>query len=280
MEERNSLKTKLINTFIIIIIFIIVVFLYAKYIGAKTIIVKEERLASEKIPSSFSGNKIIYFSDLLYGSSMSNKELTNLVNMINELKPDLVIFGGDLISSDYKISDKEKTRIINNLKNIDTKLGKYFVLSASDNELTKEILEKSEFLFKENESELVYNDGLMPICLSFVGSYKDKYNFDSSYCEDVYNITITHEPDLIDTILENITSDIILSGNTLGGEINLPFIGPLKKFEGSKTYDKEEYNINGTKVFISNGLGTRESYLRLFNRPSFYLFRLKSLEQN
>ena len=70
--------------------------------------------------------------------------------------------------------------------------------------------------------------------------------------------------------------NVILTGNTLGGEINIPFYGPLVKNEGSINYYLDYYELENTKMFISSGLGTKEYDMRLFNHPSFNFFRLKS----
>ena len=67
-----------------------------------------------------------------------------------------------------------------------------------------------------------------------------------------------------------------MAGNTLGGEINVPFYGNLLKYKGSKKYYLEKYNKNNIDIFISNGIGTKELNLRLNNIPSFSLFRLNS----
>ena len=41
-----------------------------------------------------------------YGNNISQKDLDNLVKVINKRKPDIVIFTGNLISKNYKLSIK------------------------------------------------------------------------------------------------------------------------------------------------------------------------------
>ena len=135
MEEetkpKRSFKSVLINILIILTLLIISIFMYAKYIGTSGINVKEYLVKSDKIPKSLSGSKIIYFSDLLLGSTTNLDTLKLIAKRINELNPDIVIFGGNLLS-DLKYLDN-KSDLVSELKNIDASLGKYFVLGDNVN---------------------------------------------------------------------------------------------------------------------------------------------------
>lgn len=280
VEKKHPIITFFINTIIVLVILVVGLYLYSKYLGTKGIVVKEYRLSSYEIPSDFDGLKIIYFSDLLLGSTVDISDVENIKNEINMFKPDLVIFGGDLISKGYKITDEEKTKLKETFSQIDTKLGKYAILGSGDSEETKELLQSTNFIILENSNDLIYAGESEPICLIGINSYVlGKYEIDNSVkCESNYKIAISHEPDIIN-MLGNLDIDVFLSGNSLGGEINIPFYGSLEKFEGSNKYFKDT-KVGNINVFISSGVGTKKQAMRLFNKPSFNLFRLKHEEQN
>ena len=168
--------------------------------------------------------------------------------------------------------------MISILSKIDASLGKYSSPSDTDNENTSKILSEAGFVVEANKDYLIYDKSNNPICISLVDSYNSgKYKLEEVLKQvDTFTIMVTHEPDLIKELNTENMPDIMLSGNTVGGEIKLPFIGPIKKFKGSNKYYKEEYTVNSTNLYISNGLGTKKTFLRLFNRPSFTVFRLKS----
>ena len=277
VKNDGKFKTIIINLLLIITVIVVGMFLYSKYIGTKKIIVKEYRIASENIPSSFSGKKIVYFSDLLYGSSVYSDDLDYIKDKINVLKPDIVIFGGDLVHKDFKLNEEDRNSLIKFLKDIDSKLGKYSSLGSLDNDDVKNMLEEANFKVLINKDELVYSDSDY-IVLSFIGSYnKSEYKINEVMNINGFNIVITHEGDLIDSVLEKKYPDMILSGNSVGGEIRLPYFGGVFSFAGSKKYKEEKYNIGDSKVFVSSGIGTKKIYKRFNNRPSISLFRLKSL---
>ena len=277
-EEKSKVKTMIINIFIVTVIIVTSLFLHAKYVGTKGVVVREYRLTSNKIPSSFSGDKIIYFSDLLYGSTVSISDVKKIVEEINLYKPDIVIFGGDLFAPLYKVKDKDEKELIKELSKIDSNLGKYASLGSNDKDKSKDILSKSGFLVDNNKDYLVYDKSNTPMCLTTVGSLvSSAYKFDDIFkCENLYNIVVSHEADIFDKIKNN-NIDVLLSGNSLGGEINVPFLGGLFKFNGSRKYYKSHYKVDNIDIYVSNGLGTKKIFLREFNKPSITLFRLKSM---
>ena len=82
-----------------------------------------------------------------------------------------------------------------------------------------------------------------------------------------------HEPDFIDEI-DYRKFDLVLAGHSHNGQVRLPFIGALVKPNYAKKYYDEYYKIKNTDLYISSGIGVSEVNFRLFNRPSFNLYRL------
>lgn len=275
-ENKKSLKSKIIDILIVIVILVVGVLVYAKYVGTSGVRINEKRISSELIPSNFSGVKIVYFSDLLLGSVDIDK-VKDVVDAINITKPDIVLYGGDLINKGHKFNSEELIKV---LSKIDSTINKYYTLGYLDNTDTSKVLELSGFIML-NDSELIYNEGMDPICLVGLNSYLlDNYNLDTiNKCEGHYTIVFTHEGDVVDS-LKGKNVNLVLAGNSLAGEINIPFIGPLNHFDGSKKYYEEYYKVNDFEVYVSNGIGTKKNHMRLFNRPSINLFRLKSTGNN
>ena len=76
IKEENEKKIKQIIKTTCKIIFILLMtglifFTYTTYISTKKITIREYRIINQKIPNSFNGTKIIHFTDLHYGSTMS-----------------------------------------------------------------------------------------------------------------------------------------------------------------------------------------------------------------
>jgi len=289
-EQNKETVKKSIKLFfkvtIILIILITTFFLYTTYISTTKIKVREYRVTNEKIPTTFNGLKIIQFGDLHYGSTMFYENVQTLVKMINERKPDLIFFTGDLINKDYKLSSKEQEKLIKELKKLNASLGKYAVTGEEDNENFTTIFNQSEFTILKNESDLIYKNSNEPILLvGLSSSLKNNQDLDTAYSyfkepthnSNIYTITILHEPDSVDDITDLYNTDLFLAGHSHNGNIRIPFIHYALKKDGAKKYDQDYYKIANSKLYITSGLGTdTQNGIRLFCRPSINFFRLSN----
>lgn len=285
-EEKKEKHIKaikiVIKVFIFSFILILIASTYTDYIS-KNIIVKEERIRNEKIPSSMNGIKIIQFSDLEYGSTIFNKEVKKIVKIINERNPDIVVFTGNLIDKNYKIKTTEQEKLITELQKINTTMGKYAVSGKNDKEIFNTIMNQSDFTILNNNYDLVYNNDNNPILIVGLSSLNQKkreidtaykYFSEETHNSNIYTISIMSETDDLDDIISRYNNNLVLAGNSLNGEVRLPFVGGLITKEGSKKYKESYYKVNDSEIYISNGIGSPEAKFRLFNRPSINLFRL------
>ena len=273
---------------ILLIILVIgtIFFYYTTYVSSVKIKVREYRITEKKIPASFNGLKIIQLTDLHYGTTMFNENVKDIVKMTNDRKPDLIVFTGDLINKNYKLTNKEQEEIIKELKKLSASLGKYAIIGDEDNEKTNNILNQANFTILKNESELIYQKNNEPILLVGLSSNSKNQNIEKAYSyfkqnvfnSNIYTITLLHEPDTVDDIIGSYNSDLFLAGHSNNGNIRLPFVKySLFKVDGAKKYDQDYYNLGNSKLYISSGLGTtNKSNIRLFCRPSINFFRLSN----
>ena len=250
--------------------------IYSHFLGTKGLYIREYAITNEKIPKSFDGFKIVHFSDLHYGSTIRNKEMEKIVNEINRLKPDLVVFTGDLIDEPYQMTDDDIQNLIKYLNNINSSIGKYIINGNHDvKDSFQKVVQNIDFKDLNNKNELVYYKGNVPINLVGLDDYLNHtmdINEAFNYENDYYTILLAHEPDVFDRISYDI--DLMLSGHSHNGQVRLPFIGVLGTPEGSKKYFDEKYKINKTEMYISGGLGTSMAPFRFLVKPSINFYRL------
>lgn len=253
---------------IFIIIFICLIFLYGKYIEPHNFKVKEYAITHEKIPESFDGYKIIHFTDIYYNGN----DLDTIINHINELNIDLIVFTGNMLSND--ITKESLDRLIDYLNQINSKYGVYAVKGDNDNnDNYNYILENVNINILENDFIYLYNEKITPIMLIGLdnnANIDDAFNFEEN---EYYKIVISHKPDNFD-LVSNYNPDLFLAGTSLNGQVRLPLVGSLYKFDGAKKYYDPLYNINNSSIYISNGLGNPKYNFRLFNTPSINFYRL------
>ena len=282
-NTKKAVKT-IIKSLVIIAILGTLFFTYTTYVSTAKVGVREYRIINEKIPDNFNGLKIVQMSDLHYGSTMFNKDVKKIVNLINDRKPDIVVFTGDLINKNYNLDSKEQEELINNLKSISTTINKYAVLGDEDNEKIATIFNQSNFIILRDESDLIYNSTTNPILLVGINTRSKEPNIDKAYSyfkepthnANIYTIGLLHEPDTVDNILNVYPTDLFLAGHSHNGTIRIPFLKyPLIKEENAIKYNQDYYKLNSSELYISSGLGS-EKGIRLFCRPSINFFRLSN----
>lgn len=280
--SKKEKKKKGIFMKIITILFLIgfALLLYSHFIGTKGLLIREYAVINNKIPESFEGFKIVHFTDLHYGTTIHKKELTNLVNKINVLKPDLVVFTGDLLDKHVALNDKQVTDLTEGLNNIEASIGKYIISGNHDiNESYKSVLENLNFKVLDNSNEFIYYKDNNPILLVGLADYLEfdadipkAFEYEASDTE-YYTILLTHAPDIISQV-NDYNYDLVLAGHSHNGQVRAPLIGKLYTPIGSKKYYDEKYELDGKTMYISGGIGTSMAPFRFLVKPSFNFYRL------
>ena len=114
--------------FLVLGIMILTFVIYIFFINTNGFKIVEDAIAVENLPDSFDDFKIVQFSDLLIGSTKSVEDLDSITQSINNVEPDLIVFTGDLIASDYELSDEEVQTIKDYLSSLDCSLYKYAII--------------------------------------------------------------------------------------------------------------------------------------------------------
>lgn len=279
---------KFIRFLFILLLFIGIFLISTRYIGTEGLITKEYKIETKDIPSTFDGLKIVHFSDLHYLRVTNKEKLKQIVEEINLINPDIVFFTGDLIDKDFNLNAKEETELIELLSNINSKYGKYSIIGNHDhikeiNDI-ENIYNNSNFNLLQNNYDIIYSPNNDKIFIGGLDTYSyDKADIDKTMQyfnenDDItYKIILLHEPDYTDTILNKYDINLILSGHSHNGQINIPYIKKLFLPYGSKKYYKNHYNINNTDLYISSGIGLSRLNMRLFNKPSINFYRINKI---
>lgn len=284
-EKRQKILNSTFKVVLCITIIISLVYIILRYVGNYGLVVKEESLLYESLPDNFHGLKIIQFSDLHYGKTIDTKKFESIVNKINSIRPDIILFTGDLIDNHYSISSDEINEITKLLTKLKANVGKYAIEGNHDVKHFKNIIKNTDFIYLENSYDLIYKEGYTPILITGIGSSNlnnmdiDKafsYFKEDNINKEVFTISIMHEPDNIDSMLENYNIDLAFAGHSHNGQVRIPFTEALVKFTGAKKYYEEKYVINDTTLFVSGGIGTSIYPFRLFNHPSINFIRLRA----
>ena len=266
VDEINKEKTIRITKIILQVLFVIavifsIIFLYGRFLEPTKLNSNEYLIKDINIPNEFNGIKVLHFTDLLYGKNQL--ELSKINEEITLINPDIVFFTGNIISNEYQINQDEIKLLTEFFNNIPYTIGKYAVSGDKDNQNFHLIMENTDFTILNSELTTIYNGknkiNLIGISYDTIKEIKQD--------NDNYTITLINNYDEYSKF--NLKSDLILAGHNLGGEIrifNLPLLGLDKHLNNY-------YEENGSKIYISNGLGSIHN-IRLMNKPSMNVYRL------
>ncbi|MEW6435145.1 MAG: metallophosphoesterase [Myxococcota bacterium] len=85
---------------------------------------------------------------------------------------------------------------------------------------------------------------------------------------DTVSIFVYHSPDLVEALRHR--PDLYLAGHTHGGQVRLPFVGSLLSVSDfGRRYEAGRYEVNGTTLVVSRGIGFEPGFpaLRFLCRP-------------
>lgn len=283
------------------------IMIYGLTIGRKNIKVNIVELEFPGLPASFDGFTVAHFSDVHLGSLIKRNEfLTEIVKRVNDLEPDIVVNSGDLVNIHYRELDNEVAGILGDLK---SKYGIYSVMGNHDlgiyikdtvenpvRENMAEIIARQEAMgwtvlrnasvYLSNGTDSIVVSGLdYPIDhkLNGVSGHSARLigaDLAATY-EDIpdtlFNIAITHAPQLWNELLEASRGDLTVAGHVHAMQFKFK-LGKTFRSPAEWMYDRWSglYEEEGRYLYINDGIGYVMYPMRIGTKPEITLYKLRS----
>ncbi len=221
--------------------------------------------------------RIVGISDLHIGYTISTKEVSKWVSLINAEKPDIVIIAGDIIDNHMRPILEDS--ISNVLNKINAPMGVYACTGNHD------------LMFAINEDENFYkNSGITLLRDSFININgitiigRDDYtnlrrDELDKITQGVYNTNFTvlmdHQPTKLSDAVNN-GIDFQLSGHTHRGQVFPISLITDAIFELSHGYMKKE----NTHFYTSSGIGIWGGKFRIGTRSEYLVLDIDPLKKH
>ncbi|MBC7328875.1 metallophosphoesterase [bacterium] len=231
---------------------------------------EEVEIVYHKLPDNIVITAVL-ISDL-HIRSASN--LPAIFYKVEKLSPSFVFLLGDNFA---KITIKKVREFINLFGLLNPPLGKFAILGNGDEEeLFLSIFNKAGVHLLKNEYFLVNMESLQ-ILLAGVDFKAERIsNLLASLPPSDLSILLSHRPDVILSQGDWRKIDLVLSGHTHGGQIRLPFIGPLfTKSRLPRRYSQGLSSFGHLYLYVSRGIGETKIPIRFFCPPEITLLKIK-----
>lgn len=228
--------------------------------------------------------KVAFLSDIHVGPYKGTAWVRRVARMTNALQPDLVLLGGD-----YLYAQARDLWKLAPLKELKGSLGVYAILGNHDEwraiKESKAWFESAGLPLLLNRSMRVEKEGMG---ITIAGADDDWYGetdlastFKDARPDDLI-IAMLHNPDLAPPAAELLVGrtaekTVFFSGHAHGGQICLPFIGPIPHMQHQlgRKYARGLFNFHGVSLVIGTGLGESGPRARLFCPPEIVLTEVR-----
>jgi len=238
--------------------------LYGRFVEPRWVEVNHITLRSDKLKST--SIRIAHISDLHCESRPLNEE--KAVRIINSAEPDIVVFTGDALNCEQGLDNFRST-----LSQLKAAVGKFAITGNIDARYFSnlDLFKDTGFRCLDANSIALHKDGETfhvtgvkwphgRRCKRLLGRIP----------QNQFSILLYHTPDVVED-LADCNVDLYLAGHTHGGQVALPFYGPLLTLsKHGKKYEAGLYHVGDTTVYVNRGLGLeggRAPRVRFLARP-------------
>lgn len=251
---RKAKKKKFIRKRGFIALFLITL-MWCFTIEPNVVTIKKYRLKDDALK----GVKIVLAGDF-HVKPYQEKRLQYVVNKINLQNPDVVVLIGDYVNMHEETMSYPIFKTAEKLSEIYSKAGIYTVLGNhdyyKDGAKIKKALSDKGIIVLENRCRKIeigdktfYIAGIEDLTTGFPNVKRALKYADGPV------ILLSHQPDIFPDVPDCV--NLTLAGHTHGGQVVLPFIGPLivpSKF--GKKYACGYFEENSKKMIVTKGIGT------------------------
>lgn len=257
---------------------------YARYIEPNRLRVEEVTVSSPHVSEAADGLRIMVFADTHFGPYYTTEDFSKVLSAVEDAKPDVLFFLGDLIDHYSRYSENGDTRWISEvLSQMEAPHGKFAVYGNHDYGGGAEtkyptVMSDGGFQILANETTVLSDLGLSIIGIDDVLIGYGDPEAAAEAQDDTFNIVLTHAPDIADRVI-TYPVDLVLAGHTHGRQVDLRFFDDLVLPPYGKKYISGLYFLpgeRGPQLYVTSGLGTTKLPLRFLSVPEVTLITLSS----
>lgn len=232
---------------------------YAYKIEPGWVDVKSVPLTLPRLALEFDGYRVVQISDIHMDGWMTDARLAEIVELVNRQQPDLVAITGDFFSYAPKRFAKGMVAALGALAPRDATVA---VLGNhdywTDPIVVREVVGESGIINVSNAVHTLRREEAM-LHLASVDDVWERQDRLDLVLEKLPGkgaaILLAHEPDFADVSAKTGRFGLQLSGHSHGGQVIVPFRGPLVLPQYARKYPVGGYQVDGMIQYTNRGRG-------------------------
>lgn len=281
-DKSKPSKTKALVALALILIGVVAL-IYSVLIEPDQLVVVGYPIKLKHWPKQLDGLKIVVLSDLHVGSlHIDAKKLHRIVDESNNQNPDLILMLGDYVASGKQSCLVKPAKFAGELGNLKARLGVYAVLGNHDwwydGVDVRQCLESAHIKVLEDTSVPLESNGTRFWLTGLGDLWTRKPSIQRALTDvppDSPDLLMSHNPDVLWAVPQRVS--LTLAGHTHGGQVSLPFIGPvITPTESGPRHAKGLVAEDGKAMFVSSGIGTSVLPIRFNVPPEISVLQLNS----
>jgi uncharacterized protein len=282
ITRRQFLKTMLISA-MSTTSFGVGGFTYATKIEPRDLAIEQIRLKIARLDPAFDGFKLVQISDLHMDHTwMSEERLTDYMRLVNEQKPDAVAITGDFVTHE---AEPFMDGLVNALRTLNPRESTVAVLGNHDHwtnaSLVQQAIRRGGVNDVNNGVYTVQRGKAMLHLCGVNDVWEGRNRLDlvlNTLPDDGAAILLAHEPDYADVSSATERFDLQISGHSHGGQVQIPFVGPIALPELANIYPAGLYRVGKMYQYTNRGLGMVYPQVRFNCRPEITVFTLEAVD--
>jgi predicted MPP superfamily phosphohydrolase len=241
---------------------------------------KQVSLTLPRLHPAFHGYRLVQISDLHTDISLTPAHLAEVVELINQQQPDLVAITGDFVSYEARPHMEDITAAFCRLTPRDVTvaiLGNHDYWT--DVAFIRQALHHGGMIDLNNAVYTVRRGEAMLHVAGVDDFWEDQARLDEVLAQLPATgaaILLAHEPDFADVSAATGRFDLQLSGHSHGGQVVIPFWGPLAAPPYGLKYPLGFYQVGEMGLYTNRGLGESSIRVRINCRPEITVFTLEA----
>jgi predicted MPP superfamily phosphohydrolase len=258
---------------------------YATQIEPAWLEIVRLRLKLPRLAAEFSGLRLAQISDIHMGGWMNAEHFAQVVEAVLAEAPDVIALTGDyLLGYGWDETHQQALEALAPM-----------LKTLADSTLTLAVMGNHDHWSDVQKIRaMLANVGILELANSVFTLQQGAARLHIGGVDDVYEgqdrlqdvlhqlpaqgaaILLCHEPDFADTAAASARFDLQISGHSHGGQVVVPFFGPLHTPKFAEKYPLGLYQVAGMFQYTNRGVGMARLPIRFNCRPEVTIFTLEA----